>query len=109
MSIAYTIGQKLSNPKKTKKIFTIMLARLLLAILKHNPLRSKGLRMSNGRRGGREPLDVKDFFHNSAKKSPPEGGLLTILAYEQACLYIALNNIVHCSRSKITLVGLENR
>ena len=36
-----------------------MLARLLLAILKHNPLQSKGLCMSNGRRGRREALDVK--------------------------------------------------
>ena len=36
-----------------------MLACLLLTILKHNPLQSKGLRISNGRRGGRQGLDVK--------------------------------------------------
>ena len=39
--------------------FSFFLAWLLLAILKHNPLQSKGLRMSNGRRGGRQGLDVK--------------------------------------------------
>jgi hypothetical protein len=36
-----------------------MLARLLLTILDHKPLQSKGLRISNGRRGGRQGLDVK--------------------------------------------------
>jgi len=36
-----------------------MLARLLLTILKHNPLQSKWLRISNGRRGARRALDVK--------------------------------------------------
>ncbi|NBT88784.1 MAG: hypothetical protein EBT51_10860 [Flavobacteriaceae bacterium] len=36
-----------------------MLAYLLLTILKHNPLQSKWLRISNGWRGGRETLGVK--------------------------------------------------
>ena len=36
-----------------------MLACLLLTISKHNPLQSKSLRISNGRRGGRQALDVK--------------------------------------------------
>ena len=36
-----------------------MLARLLLTILDHKPLQSKGLRISNGRRGGPQGLDVK--------------------------------------------------
>ena len=74
-----------------------MLARLLLAMSEYNSLQSNGLRMSNGRRGRRKALDVKNFFLFFLKKREGRSPLFSFMRVIDTS-HSADKNTIACKR-----------